>query len=307
MAAPATPLTLEQSVELATRLRGSDARTLAIADMTAKATDLFNNSFHQVQLLTAAQHIWFRGRPCKNADGFSNLGEVIHRREPPDFGRANIPGRSAFYASWNVLTVLDELSAATGQYIHIVAARVLPGQTIPFSIFGELTHLIHSGHFRLPIPPDLVAPFWQLYRTGDGDTQRRWLYLDGFISEEFRKIRAKAIEYQITAALAEAAYQTQIAVAYPSVQTYGAQNIAIPGELFEARMEVVCTEVLRVDKFHGHGVYQLTQVRGSNDFEADGRINWNSNSCPFPRHPNTGQPIVPAGYLGWRPPKPAEP
>jgi hypothetical protein len=294
-------LTLAESVALATQLRGSNARTLAVKDVIHMAADVLS---HAIPLLlqTRPEHIWYRGRICNSPDEFPNLTKVIHRRDPSDFGRANVPGRSAFYASWNILTVLDEISAATGQFIHIVAARVLPTHSVPFTIFGELTHLVHAGQTRLPAPT-LKGQLSELCRLVDLDTQRRWLYLDGFISEEFRKIRSKPIEYQITAALAEAAYEQQVAVAYPSVETYGAQNIAIPAALFDARMEVVHTEVLRVDKFHGQGVYELEPIRSSNDFEVDGQINWNSKLPPFKREPSNSQLIVPIDYVGWRPPK----
>jgi hypothetical protein len=65
--------------------------------------------------------------------------------------------------------------------------------------------------------------------------------------------------------------------------------------------EVVCTEVIHIHRAHGWSVYDWSVVRGSNSFEADGRINWNSGRCPFQRNMSNGQPIVPDGYKGWRP------
>lgn len=295
------PKPLQEIAALATQLRDSNALTLAIDEVTAIATDLINHSF-PLSLGTEANHIWYRARPC-DADGYPTLQEVIYRADAPTFGRASIPGRTAFYAAWNVLTALAEISAATGQYIQIVAVRA-PNERLLFTAFGELTYLIHAGQLRLPVSPMTKDEFWKAYQMGDDETQRRWLYLDAFISEEFRKTRAQLVEYQITAALAEAAYlESPKAVAYPSVQAYGAQNIAIPGALFDECMEVVGTLVLRVEKFHGYGVYELTPIRISHEFEAGGRINWNSKLPPFARQPNNGQIIVPDGYVGWRVPK----
>lgn len=290
---------LDEIVSLATRLCSADLHTLATREVAAIVDELIAG-YRPVGFSTDCDEIWYRGRICDSGQGFGNLREVIYPPVTREFGRAHIPGRRVFYASWNKMTVLDEISAKTGQHVQLVAVRAREGVSAPCSSFGELTHLYRTGRIRLPAPQLQRAIEMDFLRC-DEDMQRRLLYLDAFISDEFRKICPTPIEYQLTAAIAEVFHESASGVMYPSVQTHGAQNLAVAAELFDASFEVLGTELHKVEKSYGYGVFDAKEVAHSCDFEADGRINWNSNKrCQFVPHPMSGNLMPEPGYMGWR-------
>lgn len=260
--------------------------------------------YRPIGFSTTAKQVWFRGRICDGADGWDDLHELIYPRVTREFGRANILGRSAFYASWNVLTVMNEISAQTGQHVQLIAVRALPEVQVPCMVLGELTHLIHSGRIRLNSRRLELAIQADLLQY-DEEGRNRTVFLDAFLSEEFRRIRVKPVEYKLTAAVAEIFYAGKGGVMYPSVETWGAQNLAVPSEVFDPSFEVLWTEVVKVSKYHGYGVYEAARTRFSCDFASDGQINWNSPKVyHFVQAPGPFREHVPApGYVGWRVPK----
>jgi hypothetical protein len=53
-------------------------------------------------------------------------------------------------------------------------------------------------------------------------------------------------------------------------------NLAIPAKVFDDHFEVVWTEVVKVDRVYGFGVYEVNHTRFSRDFSDNGNINWGS-------------------------------
>jgi hypothetical protein len=293
--------TLDEIVALGTNLRGSNLRTFEVKDVAALVVEFLSNAGELPHFSTTSNQTWFRGRICNEGTGYANLRDVIYPPKTVDFGRANIPGRRVFYASWNILAVMDELSVRSGQYVQIVAARAREKAMVPCADYGELTHLLYSGRIRRPAPQleQWIANMWL---KADANTQRRLQYVDAFVSEEFRKVRTHSVEYQVTAAIAEIFHESGGGgIIYPSVASYAAENVAVSAEVFDEKFEVLWTEVHRIDRFYGYGVYDATITRRTCDFDPDGLIKWDSGKeYRYQEDPIRGDHSPEAGYVGWR-------
>jgi hypothetical protein len=79
-------------------------------------------------------------------------------------------------------------------------------------------------------------------------------------------------------------------------------NLAIPARVFDDSFEVVWTEVVKVDRAYGFGVYDVSHVRFSHDFSDNGDINWGSKPIRITFAFQGGK--MPTGPVkGWRVPK----
>ena len=105
------------------------------------------------------------------------------------------------------------------------------------------------------------------------------LYIDSFFAESFRRRVERPYEYKTTALFAEK-FLAKGGLMYPSVQSSGGFNIALSADAFDAKFEVIFTELLRIDRFYGFGTYEIKVLKRSCDFGSDGTIHWNSSKQP---------------------------
>lgn len=288
-----TTPTLDETVQLAHQLRGAELRGLTEEEVQQKFVSLDPGVFG----IREPGAVWFRGRICESPDGYESLVKMIYPPATTDFGRANIRGRRVFYASWNILTVLSEICAQVGDVVQVVAARVIPGKYFQCSVIGEYAHWLHSGRTRIPYPP-METRFSEIQQNVDFDTRQKMHFVDSFLSEEYRKLPRRSYEYKLTAVLAESIYKRPAGMLYPSVETYGSMNLAVPSELFDECFEILFTRLYRVERVYGYGVYGLAELMFSREFDTDGRIKWSPMADTDPTH------LLPRNYderyVGWR-------
>lgn len=92
--------------------------------------------------------IW-RGRKCSGPEGFSNLREVHY---PPAAatkpGRLNDSGKPMLYVSMVQFSVLEELQAEAGDFVHYISYG-LQKRHVRAAFIGEFTHVQRWGRATL--------------------------------------------------------------------------------------------------------------------------------------------------------------
>jgi|KBSMisStaDraftv2_1062788.scaffolds.fasta_scaffold69943_1 hypothetical protein len=88
--------------------------------------------------------IW-RGRKCPDSRGFENIAEL---GAPPaavtPANRLNDTGAPLLYVSTNKFSVLEEINAQPGDYVHLIAYS-MDDRTLRSGIVGEITHVHRWG------------------------------------------------------------------------------------------------------------------------------------------------------------------
>lgn len=289
---------LEQLSIMADALRGADLRTKSVESIKTALSE-FLSGYSPIAIGRSSHQIWFRARLCSGPSGYSSLHEMIYPPSGcPDFGRAQLPGSSVLYASWNAPTALDEVGAQSGSHVQIIRLRPIEGVDIPCHVVGEYQKFHQSGG-SLVNSEKLIGSLAQIQDANPTDFVRS-VFIDSFISELFRYPAKRSFEYKITAAYSELLHLGAGGLIYPSVESLGAMNLAVPARVFDTKFEVVDTKVWTVEEAFGYGIYSLSPLRSSCDFDESGVIRWDSKMRrDFSWTPQTG--IRERKHIaGWR-------
>ena len=292
---------IDDVVSVAETLSGADLQNRSVNWIREQLTLLVAN-YKGIGIGRSSEQVWYRARKCSQESGFSNLLQMIY--PPADkigFNRANLPGVPVLYASWNVMTVLDEIGAEVDDHIQIVALRPVAGVDLPCHIVGEYQSINNSGGWL--VNSRELEQLVNKLQHDDPLRHMKALYVDSFLAEAFRRRVLRPYDYKITAVYADKFHKAKGGFMYPSVQTAGGMNIAVPAEDFDAKFEIISAQILKIDRCFGYGLYTSKLLKSTCDFNADGTIIWNS-SRQSPAQWNlqvglrTSQPFV-----GWRKPK----
>ena len=292
---------IDHVVSLAETLRGANLQNRSINWVREQLTLLVAN-YAGLGIGRSSEQVWHRARKCSDEGGFSNLQQMVY--PPADkvgFGRANLPGVPVLYASWNGITALDEIGAEVGDHIQTIALRPVAGLDLPCHIVGEYQSINNSGG-SLVNSRKLEQHVNQLVQ-GNPLRHMTTLYVDSFLAEAFRRRVARPYDYKITAVYADNFHKAEGGFMYPSVQTAGGVNIAIPAEVFDAKFEIISTQIVKIDRCFGYGLYTSKMLKSTCDFNADGTIIWNS-SKKLPAQWNLQSGLrASEPFVGWRKPK----
>jgi hypothetical protein len=269
---------IEAVVALANSLEASDyLRKTPIPEVERKVQELLASSSFPLSAIQQSEgQIWFRGRRCESTAGYANLYDCIYPKpERVGCNRANYPGEPVFYASWNRGTVLSELGIETGQFVQFIASRPRPGAPIHCFTVGDFEYFHNSG--RSLIAPQLEESYIQGLKTSPLDGVFKRLFVDAFLAKQFRVRTKHPYEHKLTAAFAKLMFKTGAGIMYPSVETPGGMNLAIPAKLFADHFEVLWTDVVKAHYLGCSLHAPRDSVRYSEEFGDNGDINWKSN------------------------------
>jgi hypothetical protein len=220
---------------------------------------------------------FWRGRRCSSAEGWPNVLDLAY--PPPEIARAdrlNDTGDPILYASTRALTVLDELHAEPGDYIHLIGIRIKQGAGVHFMSIGDFFHIFKAGFSRIA-GSDWAEGVGRVLNDMGVENARRVIYIDAFLSEVLADPVASQTQYLQTRALRYAVFRKIKAAEgffYPSVQDRIGMNLAIKPDTFDAKGQIIASQVIQVSHVRQFGLYDYRCCRHAKWFEPDGTFVW---------------------------------
>jgi RES domain len=292
------PPTLEELQSIAESIRGTNLRARSHAEVEAQLNRLIG-SHEAVGIARTVDQTWYRARPALNEHGFSNVSELIHPKDgSPNYGRASMPNQSVLYASWNLLTALEEVRAEPGQFVQLISLRVRSGIQFPCEILGECHSVFQSGG-SLINSRILEHGIRQCMSQPNSRVHER-VFVDAFLAEQFSRRAEHHSEYKVTATYAHRVLQARRGLMFPSVQAQHNINLAISASDFAESFEVMGSLLVRIERYAGYGLFITRLVRQTHTIDKTGNFVWESTSrIPYAVHPAGGRILDPM-RKGWR-------
>lgn len=288
----------EEMVSLVTHLRGSNLRTVPQLELEDKLKQLLS-LYKAVGVTRSVGQTWFRARVANEQDGFANVSEMIYRPEGSSFyGRASMPNTPVLYASWNIMTALEEVRAQPGDLVQLISLRVRNGIEFPCDIVGELCSIYNSGgslinsrSLEKTLRNQIDSLDYALYPH---------VFIDAFLAEQFSRKADHHTEYKLTATYANKVLAANRGLMYPSVQAAHGVNLAIAAADFDKYFEVMTADLVKIEQYFGYGLYGLKLLKRTNTFAADGTFLWNSATRMTFKKFDAGGVIFDVERGGWR-------
>lgn len=224
---------------------------------------------------TYDQALW-RGVRCETANGFSNINRVGY--PPPSYakaGRLNETGSPVLYVSINQFSVLEEIGAKEGDFVHVVAYKFNKGCRLRCGLVGEVTQ-VHRWGTALS-SDSLGKELNRIMNEMSFDVGRSYVFTDSFLSSIFRDKFASNAEYVKSRILAKLLFDKLSgleAIIYPSVAHEGAMNFAIKPDSADRKLSIGATFVVHVKRKYDYGIYDFEIIRRAEGQGVDGTIVW---------------------------------
>jgi hypothetical protein len=266
---------LEALIAQLDSLRAIDLRRINDSELRDRLDGAFRLADVRQLIYLNENQVWHRGRPCPEGKRYDRVADISYPKENQSYGRASGPGQSVLYASRNISTVLSELGTASGQCVQLMATRVKPGAICKSDIIGEFAYIHNSGLSLLGY--DKSIELVESLRAKPDDLLLRTVLLDAFLADQFAQRVKRGHDYRLTSAVAQMLLQSRAeSIMFPSVEQHGGLNIAVPGEIFDDKFEVLWSDLVRVH-YLGYGQYKIEVLASSSQIAGDGCIKWSAN------------------------------
>jgi hypothetical protein len=275
----------------------NDAKETALSELL----NSFIEGYGPLGLPENHEHIWWRARDKLPPQGrCDHVNELTYKPEGNDeYNRASRPRTEILYAGWNPIVALDEIRAKKGDLVHLTSVRVASKDTVIAHVVGAYQTHFATGrveHYHALVPGlDQMAAH-------DHDNYMRQVFIDASLAEWFReRIEENAKnKYKVTALYSELIHSSGAMILYPSVQHLGGWSMAVPGQVFDAKFEVLDTLVVEVEESVGFGIYKYRPIHYSCTFKPDGVIDWSSRPPLQKSWTHKSGAQVAKDYRGWR-------
>ena len=292
------PPTLDELQSIADSLRGANLRARSQVDMEVQLDRMIHSHEH-FGITRSVGQTWYRARPAPYIHGFSNISELIHRKDgSPTYGRASLPNQPVLYASWNLLTALEEVRSEPGQFIQLISLRVRNGMEFPCDVLGECHSVFHSGGSLIN-----SRSLEQGIRHWMGQPGARVfenVFVDAFLSEEFSRRAEYHTEYKLTATYAQRMLQRKRGLMFPSVQAHQNINLAIAASDFLANFEVMGSLLVQIKQYAGYGLFTYLPIKQTHTLDKAGNFVWDPSSDISYETGRFGGTILDPLREGWR-------
>ncbi len=253
----------------------------AVNDAT-DATEIEKNlslvlSFHSlVNYQFRYDRALWRGVICESSCGYANIRRVGY--PPPEVatnGRLNEAGNPLLYTSLNQFTVLEEIGAKPGDFVHLIAYAFRPKEMLRCGIVGEIAQVHRWG--RSLSSEHLSKELTRILNGLEFEAGKSFVFTDAFLASLLRDRDASASDYlrsRILARLLFMKLEGLDAMIYPSVAHEGAMNLAITPRAADMKLKIGATLVVRVNQKYDYGLFDFEVVRSAKGQHADGTIDW---------------------------------
>lgn len=274
---------LYKTVQIIEQLSGGAERRLLYDEILNIIDSITENYLFSVFSLKQ-DLCFYRGRITNKENKFSNTKEMTIRKakDIKSYGRCHSPNRRILYASTNIETVLSELQAKSDDYVQIIKIKIKPSKQVSHTVIGEIDHVRRHG--RTSFWNEEAAKGIKDHWRSLSELEKLKLNLaDAFLADKFRTPVKAEYEYKTTAAFSEIVFkqsqsETDIeSFLYPSVSHLGGWNIAIDGDVFESKFEVVESSVIHVVQALKYGIYK-TAIKSKSEQVNDNEIIWDERN-----------------------------
>ncbi|MFC0131171.1 hypothetical protein [Massilia eurypsychrophila] len=263
---------------IAETLRGACLRSIDSQNLFQRM-ESFLIGYHAILAAIGPEMIWVRARLCDayNAPIFNNVNDLLYIQDwtKVQFGRANLARNAAPYASSTESVAAEEIGIETGQRVQFVYVRPRQGVVVPCGVIGLYESHFASGKSYMGSEQHIELLNHQ--SRNDKHHYGSSVFIDSFMTKEFRKICGTHHDYKLTAIYTNSMYGGGAnGFIYPSVQSPWSLNLAVAAQLFDRFFEVTHTTVMRVRASAGFGLFKLQLEAQAHDFLEDGTIQWDS-------------------------------
>lgn len=219
--------------------------------------------------------LW-RGVKCESAIGHANILRVGY--PPPELsrnGRLNEAGSHLLYTSVNQFTVLEEIGAKAGDFVHVVAYAFKPEQKLRCGIVGEVTQVHRWG--KSLSSEHLSEQLNRILNGMEFEAGKGFVFTDAFLASILRDRNASKDDYLRSRILARLLFSNLDgleAFIYPSVAHEGAMNLAISPQAADTKLSIGATFVVHIKQKYDYGLYDYEIVRSARGQCGDGTIDW---------------------------------
>ena len=220
-------------------------------------------------------NVLWRGRRC-DAHGYANGSGLSY---PPaaitSAGRLNDAGAPCLYSAEKTETVLAELEAQEGEYIHVIGFKLRPGETVRVFTLGDLFHVHKTGYMKT-FGSQGADALSKTINTYDSEKGRTVLYIDAFLAELLADRNAKENDYLKTRRLALIAYQHSRSqgMFYPSVLDHVGMNFAMLPDAYATKTNIVCSQVIKIMKRRQFGFCDYEVCLEATSIDERGEFAW---------------------------------
>lgn len=274
---PMTPLTLDAIDALVSEIREGDASKRAAAiEKLVRIHEIIN-------LELGRGSIFWRAR-LSQSSGFGNERDLSY---PPHAfataGRCNDPKEPSLYLSCRRETALSEIGVRAGDYVHASGYQIRPGAAVRVLSLGEQLHVQRRGTLLMGSEPEAARAVSAILNGMDQERARMLVYLDSVLAGLLTEADGSTSSYEIQRAILRA-INTKLpdlqGVLYPSTKDALGLNLAIRAGAADSTIESCCSMVLKINKVHSYGMFDLTVIRTADGVTADGDFVWSEDAGP---------------------------
>lgn len=215
-------------------------------------------------------HVFRRARKILPDEYPSKVQDLLWNPNLSRIGRVNPEGYSVLYVSDRIETTFSEIHVKD-DYVLLSEIEIQEGKKCRIYPIGELIKIQRTG--RGFLIGDNSSAVNDMLNACDRESSQSLLITDAFLLECLIKDDDK---YLISSYTAKCIFEknTNIsAIAYPSVQQFGALNFAVKTDDFWKNCCVVAARRMKV-KDLPLGFYKWSKTEHVNDIDPDGNLNW---------------------------------
>jgi hypothetical protein len=227
--------------------------------------------------------IFWRGRKSVSADGYSNISELFYPKVNfAKIGRLNEQGEPMLYLASRKFTVLTEINAQPGDYVHIIGYRIRRNQATKIGLIGDLFHVYRTG-LSMILPEVGETLKNHVLSSFEYEIGRSIIYVDAYLASVLRNPNAASYNYLYTRILGKLLFNKideVKSIFYPSVVQEGGMNLAMTPAIADDVLEVVSSSIISVlDKLE-FGMYEFAYTKNCVDIRNDGSFIWEPAAHP---------------------------
>lgn len=206
--------------------------------------------------------LW-RVRSSKCGELFRHIDDLKYppRNFVSDFGRANIPFSSVFYAASSPETAFAESRLEKDNYFHLTKYNSKNSATLQVIVIGDIDNLRRRKKTVLDISA-YADKYNYILNSLTPDIRLAVQLVDAFFVDRLSR-KGNQDEYRITSRIINELFESSkyeiSGIIYPSVEHAGGYNYAFKPDVYDSYITPVEVSACKVEKNYGYGAYLIVE------------------------------------------------